>query len=122
MKLNWSFFINTALSTTLLTSVTLSAQAKEITNYVPAQSSRSQAQVIASLAVDPYQEEHSGKSWDQGFISQRTTEIEFAFALLVLIVGLIASDRYQKNQEKQQIALGESNGNHSVSMEEESEY
>ena len=37
---------------------------------------------------------------DQGFLVKQTTEIEFTFAILTVIVGLIASEKLQKNQEQ----------------------
>ena len=105
MKLYQSLFRNAVLIATLLISATLSAQAKEITNkeianYVQDQSNQGNSQlVVAAAGVE--QKDHGDTSSDQGFISKRTTALEFTFAIMTIIVGLIASDRYQRNREKQ---------------------
>ena len=55
-------------------------------------------------------------------MSKPTTTFEFTFALVTVMGGLIFSDIYQRNREKQQLALGESNGNHSLSIDAQSEH
>ena len=75
MKLNGSFFSNAALILTLLISPTLSAQAKEATKSA---------------------QDHGAKISDPGFLSKSTTAIEFTFALVTVVGGLIVSDRYQR--------------------------
>lgn len=37
---------------------------------------------------------------EQGFLSKQTTEIEFTFAIVTIVFGLIVSERLQKNQEQ----------------------
>ena len=121
MKLNGSFFSNAILIVTLLISPILSAQAKEVTDYAQDQSSKSYSQVLVA-AAGAEKHGHGAKSADQGFISKRTTAIEFTFALVTVIGGLIFSERYQRNQEKQQIALEGSNENNSVEIEDQLEH
>ena len=79
MKLNGSFFSNAVLIVTLLISPTLSVQAKEVTNS----------------SQDP-----GVTTSDPGFLSKSTTTIKFTFALVAIVGGLIASDRYQKKPKK----------------------
>lgn len=81
MKLNWSFFINTALIMSLLTSAGLSAQGKEATNSAQNGSSESHGEMIAAATAD-------SEESDQGFSSKHTKERELAFALLIIVVGL----------------------------------
>ena len=121
MKLYQSLFRNAVLIATFLISATLSAQAKEVANYVQAYNSQSPAQVLVAAAGADKQD-HGGTSSDQKFMFKPTNAFEFTFAIVAVIVGLIASDIYQRNREKQQIALGESNGNHSVSIDAQSEH
>ena len=121
MKLYQSLFRNAVLIATLLISSTLSAQAKEVTNYLQDHSSQSNSQLLVA-AASADKKDHGGTSSDQGFISKHTTAFEFTFSLVVVIGGLIFSDIYQRNIEQQQTALGESNGNNSVTIEEQSEH
>ena len=121
MKLNGSFFSNAALIVTLLISPTLSAQAKEVINYAQDHSRESYSQLHAA-APSAGKADHGAKSDDQGFVSKRTTALEFTFALVTVIGGLIFSERYQRNQEKQQGNSGGSNENNSVSLEEQLEH
>lgn len=121
MKLNESLLKIAAIIVTLSISTISSAQAKEVTNYVRDHSSQSSTQVLVA-AADADKQNQSGTSSDQGFISQRTTALEFTFATLVVLGGLIFSDRYQRNQEKQQIASGESNANDLALIEEQLEH
>ena len=51
---------------------------------------------------------------DQKFSAKNIAQMEFALAILVLIVGLVASARYQSNQEQQPTAQGEVQENTSV--------
>ncbi len=104
MKLNKSFFSNAALIVTLLISATSSVRAKEVTNYTQNQSSTSYSQVLVA-AANTKTKDPGAKSSDPGFISKRTTAMEFTFALLAVIGGLIVSDRYQRIREKQQVVL-----------------
>ena len=94
MKLNRPFFVNTALTAILLTLATLSANAREYSeqNYV---------EVRGALAAEPYGEDHSDQNSDKRFISQQTTKMEFALAILIVTVGLVASEILQRNQEQQ---------------------
>ena len=110
MKLNKSFFNKAVLIITLFVSPTLSVQAKEVTNYAQNHSSKSYSQVLVA-AANKETKGHGAKDSDQGFVSKRTTAMEFTFALVAVVGGLIASDRYQRIREKQQILLGESNEN-----------
>ena len=121
MQFNRSFLSNAALIVTLLLSATLSVQAKEVANYVQDHSSQSNSQLLVA-AAGADKKDHGDTSSDQGFISQRTTALEFTFAIMTIIVGLIASDRYQRNIEQQQIALGENNGKMKLSIDDQSEH
>ena len=121
MKPNKPFFRNAVLIATFLISATLSVQAKEVANYVQAHNSQSPAQVLVAAAGADKQD-HGSTSSDQGFMSKPTTTFEFTFALVTVMGGLIFSDIYQRNREKQQIALGESNENHSASIDAQSEH
>ena len=51
---------------------------------------------------------HGASSSDQGFLSKHTTEIEFTFAILVIVVGLIASERFQRAHENHEHDFEES--------------
>ena len=42
------------------------------------------------------------KSSDKGFLSKQTTEMEFTFAIVTIIVGLIVSEKWQRNQEQKE--------------------
>lgn len=42
-----------------------------------------------------------GKKSGNSFLTAHTTEIEFTFAILVIVLGLIASERFQRAQETQ---------------------
>ena len=118
MKLNISFFSKAILIMTLLISPKLSAQAEEIANYTQDQSSKSYSQVLVA-AAGAEKHGHGSKSIDHGFISKRTTAMEFTFALVAVIGGLIFSERYQRNQEKQQMA---SEGDNLAEFEEQLEH
>ena len=99
MKLNISFFSKAVLIMTLLVSPKLSAQAEEIANYTQDQSSTSYSQVLVA-AAGAEKHGHGAKSIDQGFLSKRTTAMEFTFALVAVVGGLIFSERYQRKLEK----------------------
>ena len=101
MKLNGSFFSNAALIVTLLISPTLSVQAKEVTNST---------------------QDSSVTTSDSGFLSKSATTLKFTFALVAVVGGLIASDRYQRKQQKQPMASGESHKNTKVGIEEQSKH
>ena len=63
-----------------------------------------------------------GKDHNAGndsFLTKHTTEIEFTFAILVIVVGLIASERFQRVQEQQTPITNES-GNNNLGQFEES--
>lgn len=99
MKLNVSFFSNAALIVTLLISPTLSVQAKEATNSAQG----------TGVNIS-----------DSGFLSKSTTTIKFTFALVAVVGGLIASERYQRKPEKQPMASGKSHENTRVGIEKQS--
>ena len=126
MKLNHSFFLNTALTITLLTSAALSANGKEVNSYSAEQekflekskvsqvdntnlhlerlgedghssiskveakvhNSNSHGEVTASLAADSAEKYHLSGSLEKGLSSKYAIEREFAFAILIFIVGL----------------------------------
>ena len=85
------------------------------------------------VKVDAHKGEH-GASKDHGaskahgkdhgkgnnsFLTKHTTEIEFTFAILVIVVGLIASERFQRVQE-QQVQVTNESGNNDFGQFEES--
>ena len=88
MKLNLSYLINTALTVTLLTVPALSTSAKEVSNYNQDHSNESHTKVIVAPAKDAHKEDQVAKSADQDFVSKHTIEMEFTFAILIMIVGL----------------------------------
>lgn len=114
MKLNWSFLINTALATTLLTLTVLPANAKKITNDVKDHSKASHPQVETLLAAGSSQNKHSTESKEKELKSKKTAEIELTIAILVIIGGLIFSEAYQRKQEQHRLAIGESKENKGV--------
>ena len=114
MKLNWSFLSSSALTITLLTSATISAQGFEVTNSAQNQSGESHGELTAALAAKSEGSDQSALDSDQKFSSKNIAQMEFALAILVLIVGLVASARYQSNQEQQPTAQGEFQENTSV--------
>ena len=97
MKLNRPFFIKTALTAILLTFVTLPANAK---NY----EDKHQVEWGGVLAAAEIQkEDHNANNSDQRFIAKQTTKIEFVVAMLMITVGLVTSEIFQRNQEQQQL-------------------
>ena len=88
MKLNRSFFINTALTITLLISTTLSARGKEITNYAQNHNSETHGEVISGAVENYARKEYKAESLNQEFSLKQTIEIEkeLAFALLIILV------------------------------------
>ena len=100
MKRNQSFWSQTVLIVTLLASTTLSTQAEEVTKYGRDQSNQRDERVLVA-AANSQKNDHGAKSTDPGFIVQSTTIVEFTIATLLVIGGLIISDRYQGNQEQQ---------------------
>ena len=42
------------------------------------------------------------QSSDKGFLSKQTTEMEFTFAIVTIIVGLMVSEKWQRNQEQKE--------------------
>ena len=88
MKINCSYLINTALSITVLTLTTLSANAKEVTRYAIDYNRESHASAIAVPVTDTHKENHDTESLDNGFMAKHTTEMEFTFAILVILIGL----------------------------------
>lgn len=61
---------------------------------------------------------YSKDSADKGFLTKGTTEIEFTFAILVIVIGLIASERFQRAKEEQMQAITENNHNEFHSSED----
>ncbi len=101
MKLNWSFFLKTALTATFFTSATLSAQSKEVTEYVQDQSRESQGEVIAAL-VDDFDESHQlVDSSDQEFSSPHNLSGELALAILLITVCQLVQYSCQSQSPKQ---------------------
>lgn len=49
-----------------------------------------------------------GKKSGNSFLTAHTTQIEFTFAILIIVVGLIASERFQRAQEDQLKTASES--------------
>lgn len=86
MKLNWSFFINTVLTITLLTSATLSAQCKEVTNYAQDHSSENHSEVIVARVANSSREDSMAESLHQEFNLKNTIEKELAFAILIIVM------------------------------------
>ena len=107
MKLNKSFLLNTALTISLSTFTALSANAKEVNNYASDRINEIRTEIKSALAEDSPEKDHSSKNADEGFISKHTTEMEFSFAILMVIGGMILSERFNRHQE--QVATDESN-------------
>ncbi|MGK7937345.1 MAG: hypothetical protein AB4206_16380 [Xenococcaceae cyanobacterium] len=74
------------------------------------ESYKSDSKAYAEVAAAPKAKEAKAEAYggdygdgasssDQGFLSKHTTEIEFTFAILVIVVGLIASERFQRAHE-----------------------
>ena len=63
--------------------------------------------------------DHGASKSGDSFLTKHTTEIEFTFAILVIVVGLIASERFQRAQDRQMQMTGES-GNQDFGQYEES--
>ena len=63
--------------------------------------------------------DHGASKSGDSFLTKHTTEIEFTFAILVIVVGLIASERFQRVQDRQMQMTGES-GNQDFGQYEES--
>lgn len=61
------------------------------------------AEVAAAPKADAHAGDHgySSGSTDKGFLTKSTTEVEFTFAILVIIIGLIASERFQRAKDEQ---------------------
>ena len=73
-------------------------------------------------AADSHGGAHGSGSSDEGFLSKHTTEIEFTFAILVIVVGLIASEKFQRAQEQNQLVASEAGDNNFAIMEDEPDY
>lgn len=58
--------------------------------------------------AEAYGGDYGASSSDKGFLSKHTTEIEFTFAILVIVVGLIASERFQRAHENHEHDFEES--------------
>ena len=119
MKLNWSFLNSSALTIALLTSATISAQGFEVTNSVQNQSQENHGELTAALAANSEGSDQNALDSDQKFSAKNIAQMEFALAILVLIVGLVASARYQSSQEQQRTAQGEVKENTSVNGEDQ---
>lgn len=104
MKLKRFVLLNSVLTMTLLGFPTLSANALEKNNH----SLESHSEVITVIAAAPQDSSNGSKSQDSGFVSKHTTEIEFTFAIMVIIVGLVVSDKLQKHQKEHELATRES--------------
>lgn len=65
------------------------------------QSSKMADDVIAA-ATETQHKNIDAENSEGGFISKKTAEIEFTFAILIIVVGLIVSERCQRSQEQQQ--------------------
>lgn len=104
MKLKGFALLNSVLTMTLLVLPTLSANALERNNH----SLESHSEVTTLIAAAPQDSSNVSKSPDNGFLSKHTTEIEFTFAIMLIIVGLIVSDKLQQHQKEHQLATRES--------------
>lgn len=118
MKLNKSFFINTALTITLFSLPILSANAKEMTNYAEDHGSKSHGEATTAIAADSHGDNHGATSSSGGFLSKHTTEVEFTFAIMVIIVGMIISDKFQSKQEQHHRATSKYNKDNLVNIED----
>ena len=107
MKLNKSFLLNTALTISLSTFTALSANAKEVNNYASDRINEIHTEIKSVLAADSQGKDHSSKNSAQGFISKHTSAMEFTFAILIVIGGMIVSERFNRHQE--QLATVENN-------------
>ena len=89
-----------------------------------AKSHDSKADVVLAAAPKTEADAHgkdpgySKDSADKGFLTKGTTEIEFTFAILVIVIGLIASERFQRAKEEQMQAITETNNNEFHSSED----
>ena len=101
MKLNWSFFIKTALTTIFFASTTLSAQSKEVTNYAQDYSSESQSEMIAVPVANSDESNQIVKSSDQEFSLQNNLSGELALAILLITVCQLVQYSCQSQSPKQ---------------------
>ena len=101
MKLNWSFFIKTALTTIFFASATLSAQSKEIINYAQYQSRESQGEMIAVSTADSDDYNQIVESPDQEFSSKQNLSGELALAILLITVCQLVQYSCQSQSTKQ---------------------
>lgn len=108
MKLKGFVLLNSVLTMILLILPTLSVNGMEKTNYGKDHNLESHSEVTTVIAAAPQGSNNGSKSADNGgFISKHTTELEFTFAIATIIVGLLISDKWQKNQEQQERAKRE---------------
>lgn len=98
MKLNGFVLANSLLTITLSTFLILSANAMEKNNYSKDHSSKSHREVNTLVAAGSQGSNSASKSVDDGLVSKKTTKIEFTVALVIIISGLIISERFQRNQ------------------------
>ena len=101
MKLNWSFFLKTALTATFFTFATLAAHGQEVTDSAPAPSRERQAEVIAAPAADSDQSHQLVASSEQEFNSQHNLGEELALAILLITVCQIVQYSCQSQSPKQ---------------------
>ena len=80
------------------------------------------------VAAAPAADSHGGghekghSKTSKGFLSKHTTEIEFTFAIIVIVIGLIASERFQRAQDQQILATEQAEPESSVRIAEKSEH
>ncbi len=101
MKLNWSFFLKTALTTIFFAFATLSAQSKEVTDYVQAPSKEIPSEVIAAPAADFDDSHQLVESSDQEFSSPHNLAPELALAILLIMVCQLVQYSCQSQSPKQ---------------------
>ncbi len=96
MKFNIPFLVSIVLTVFFSAFSPLSANAKDYgdKNYV---------ELRRVLVANPYEENISAKNPEQGFIAKHTTQMEFSLALLIIAVGLVASERYHSNQATDEV-------------------
>ena len=101
MKFNGSILLNSVLTITLLSFPILPVNAIQKTNYGKDHSIKSHGEVTILVAAGSKEDSNSGSNSldNNGFVSKRTTGIEFTVALVTIIAGLLISERLQRNQE-----------------------
>ena len=57
---------------------------------------------IATCLVSSNAIAASSQGSDKGFLSKQTTKMEFTGAIVTIIVGLIVSEKWQRNQEQKE--------------------